>query len=138
MNETLLTYALYLTLAVSMTIWVARMLHRNGRVFLAECFHGNRELADSVNHLLVAGFYLVNTGFATLGLRTSEEVAGARGVLEVLSSKMGIMLLVLGGMHLLNLCLFAFLRRHARHARQPAGAEVMPRVRRAANVLDTL
>ena len=33
---------------------------RNGRVFLIDAFHGNVELADSVNHLLVIGFYLIN------------------------------------------------------------------------------
>ena len=33
-------------------------LHKNGRVFLVECFHENEDLADSVNHLLVVGFYL--------------------------------------------------------------------------------
>jgi hypothetical protein len=93
MNETVLTYALYLTLAVSMTVWVARTLHQNGRVFLVECFHGNTELANSVNHLLVVGFYLVNIGFVSLYLKTTEDVLGARGVFELLSSKMGIVLL---------------------------------------------
>jgi hypothetical protein len=110
MNETVITYALYLALAVSMTVWVARTLHKNGRVFLVECFHGNTELADSVNHLLVVGFYLVNIGFVSLYLKTTEEILDARGVFEVLSSKMGIVLLALGGMHFFNLYLFTRMR----------------------------
>ncbi|MFM2241188.1 MAG: hypothetical protein RLZ97_43, partial [Verrucomicrobiota bacterium] len=53
MNATVTTYAVYLMLAVPLTIWVARTLHKNGRVFLVDCFHGREDLAESVNHLLV-------------------------------------------------------------------------------------
>lgn len=138
MNETVLTYALYLTLAVSMTVWVARTLHQNGRVFLVECFHGNTELADSVNHLLVVGFYLVNIGFVSLYLKTTEDVLGARGVFELLSSKMGIVLLALGGMHFFNLYLFTRMRKRAHLANLPPPVAPMMRVPRPANALDTL
>src|SRR3712207_7694262 len=48
--------------SVSLTVWVARTLYRNGRVFLVEAFRGNEAVADSVNHLLVVGFYLINIG----------------------------------------------------------------------------
>src|SRR6476660_1665021 len=60
---TVWTYLLYLPISVAMTIWVARTLHKNGRIFLVDNFQGNEPLADSVDHLLVVGFYLVNVGF---------------------------------------------------------------------------
>ncbi len=116
MNDTVITYALYLTLAIAMTIWVARTLHQNGRIFLIECFHGNKDLADSVNHLLVVGFYLVNIGFISLYLKTTDDVVGARGVFEALSGKMGVVLLLLGVMHFFNLIVFAKLRKRAQLA----------------------
>jgi hypothetical protein len=128
MNETVLTYALYLALAISMTVWVARTLHRSGRVFLVECFHGSAELADSVNHLLVVGFYLINIGFVSLYLKTTEEVAGARGVFEALSGKMGIVLLVLGGMHFFNLLVFARMRKRGLLATLPPPVAPMMKV----------
>ena len=62
-DYTVITYSIYLVIALSVTVWVARTLHKNGRIFLVDCFRGNQELADSVNHLLVVGFYLVNIGF---------------------------------------------------------------------------
>ena len=98
MNETVTTYALYLLLSIPLTVWVARTLHRNGRVFLVDCFHGREELAESVNHLLVVGFYLVNAGFISLYLKLAGEVTAVRGVFEALSAKMGVVLLVLGAM----------------------------------------
>ena len=79
MNETVISYSLYLILAVGMTVWVARTLHKNGRIFLVDCFNGNTDLADSVNHLLVVGFYLMNIGFVSLYLKSTDEISGARG-----------------------------------------------------------
>ena len=66
-------YLLYLTISIGITIWVARTLSRNGKVFLVQCFGHNAELADSTNHLLVVGFYLVNLGFITLTLSLGAE-----------------------------------------------------------------
>lgn len=111
MNYTVITYSLYLAIALSVTIWVARTLHQNGRVFLVDCFRGNEQLADSVNHLLVVGFYLVNIGFVTLYLKLSFPVGSATGVFEALSGKVGTVLLVLGGMHFWNIWLFNKLRK---------------------------
>ena len=66
---TIAMYLAYLGISVALTVWVARTLHKNGRIFLVDSFHGNEGLADSVNHLLVVGFYLVNIGYVTLALR---------------------------------------------------------------------
>ncbi len=128
MNETVITYGLYLALAVAMTIWVAKTLHKSGRVFLVECFHGNAELADSVNHLLVVGFYLINIGFVSLYLKTTDTVTGAQGIFETLSGKMGVVLLMLGGMHFFNLLLFTKLRKRAHLATMPPPVPPMLRV----------
>ena len=124
MNATVTTYAVYLLLAVPLTIWVARTLHKNGRVFLVDCFHGRQDLAESVNHLLVVGFYLVNIGFVSLYLKVAQEVAELRGIFEAVSAKMGVVLLVLGAMHFFNLLVFTKLRRRAELER--SGPPVLP------------
>ena len=113
MNATIITYTLYLTLSIALTIWVARTLHKNGRVFLVDCFHGNESLADSVNHLLVVGFYLLNFGFVSYFLKVGIQVQDAVGVFETLSGKMGLVTVVLGDMHFFNIFLFHRLRRNA-------------------------
>ncbi len=113
MNATVITYGLYLLIALPLTVWVARNLFRNGRVFLVDCFHGNESLADSVNQLLVMGFYLINFGFVALYLKLAQEVEETRGVFEALSGKIGVVLLVLGGMHFFNLVVFTRMRKRA-------------------------
>jgi hypothetical protein len=101
-------------LSLAVTVWVARTLHKNGRVFLVEAFHGNAELADSVNHLLVVGFYLINIGYVTLALRTEGNLVTLRSAIELVSDKIGIVLLVLGGMHFFNLYVFSRMRKRSR------------------------
>ncbi|WP_328331104.1 hypothetical protein OHA70_10525 [Kribbella sp. NBC_00382] len=114
MRMTVVTYLIYLLIAVPLTIWVARTLSRNGRIFLVDVFHGNEDFADAVNRLLVVGFYLVNLGFVTLFLRTGSTVVDARGVIEQLSVKVGIVMVVLGVLHLLNVWTFNAIRRRSR------------------------
>lgn len=110
-NYPVWSYLAYLTLSVALTIWVARTLHRNGRVFLVRAFHGDEKMADSVNHLLVVGFYLVNIGYVTLALRYGARPVDLESAIELLSTKIGLVLLVLGGMHFTNLLVFSRLRR---------------------------
>ena len=107
------SYLAYLLVSITVTIWVARTLHRNGRAFLVEAFHGQEVLADSVNHLLVVGFYLINVGWIVMTLRTTQELETARAAVELLSDKIGTVLFVLGLMHFFNLFLFSRYRRRA-------------------------
>jgi hypothetical protein len=113
-NETtiVVTYLAYLLVSVTLTIWVARTLHKRGAIFLVDAFHGNAELAASVNHLLVVGFYLINIGFVTLALKSTAQVTNSRAAIELLSDKLGFVLLTLGGMHFFNLFVFSRIRAH--------------------------
>ena len=100
-------YLLYLTISIGITIWVARTLSKNGEVFLVQCFGHNAELARSTNHLLVVGFYLVNIGFITLTLSVGSEPQTMPEAMRFLSSKVGLAVLVLGGMHFFNMSAIA-------------------------------
>ncbi len=104
-------YFSYLAISIALTIWVARTLHSSGRVFLVHAFGGNEELADSVNRLLVVGFYLMNLGYVALFLRTYAALDTLRQVIELESSKLGAVLLVLGIVHFLNILVLAKMRR---------------------------
>lgn len=117
MNYFILTYVFYLGISIALTVWVARVLFNNGRIFLVDIFHGNTPLADSVNKLLVVGFYLVNIGYMSLALKEVDTIASLQTVIEVLSRKLGYIILILGAMHFLNLTIFFKLRNRAQHNR---------------------
>ena len=114
MTWTVGTYVVYLLIAVPLTIWVATTLSSNGRVFLADVFTDKIELADAVNKLLVVGFYLLNIGFVMLYLRGGGSVHDLTGLFEALSVKIGIVLLMLGVIHFLNVWVFNSIRRRSR------------------------
>src|SRR3712207_8466413 len=107
MDTTVVTYLLYLAISIGLTVWVARTLSHNGIVFLIDVFGGNAILANSVNHLLVVGFYLINLGFVSLALKLGYQVETARGSIEALAGKVGTVLLTLGAMHFFNLYVFS-------------------------------
>ena len=123
MEPIVITYAAYLVISIFLTVWVARTLHKNGRVFLIEVFGGDEALADSVNHLLVVGFYLINFGYVTLALKIGDAINSTQEGIEALSYKIGLVLLVLGGMHFFNLLIFQRIHRRPRFFRRNQPAE---------------
>jgi hypothetical protein len=118
-----ITYSLYLAISIVLTVWVARTLSKNGRIFLVDSFGGNEAIADSVNHLLVVGFYLINIGYVTLALRYGTRPTDAAEVMEYLSTKVGLVLVVLGAMHFFNVFVIGRFRRRARQRQRMEAAE---------------
>ncbi len=111
MNLSIFTYLVYLVVSISMTIWVAQTLYKNGRYFLIDVFQGDWAMADSVNRLLVVGYYLINLGYISLMLKLGYAVPDMTGAIEALSEKVGMVLVVSGVMHFFNLYIFSRIRR---------------------------
>lgn len=122
-------YAVYALVSIALTVWLARVLGANGRVFLDRVFPDDATFAASVNQLLVVGFYLVNFGFACMHL-VGGNAYTIRGAVEVLAEKLGELLLVLAVMHFANLWVFNRIRKSGKPVRiEPpiaAQAEVAP------------
>lgn len=133
MNIVVSTYLVYLAISIALTVWVAHTLHKNGRIFLVDVFHGNEALADSVNHLLVVGFYLINMGYVTMALKLGYAINSAQEGIEALSVKIGMVLIVLGGMHFFNLFVFSRMRRRSvAHNHPPVGPDAFTAVKQEA------
>ena len=105
------TYVVYLLLSVALTVWVASVLSKHGKVFLADVFNRDEHLVVAVNQLLVVGFYLINIGFVALLLQTDDKIANASDAMETLAMKLGTVALVLGGVHLVNVWIFNEIRK---------------------------
>jgi hypothetical protein len=123
MDHKVWMYLAYLVISIGLTVWVATTLSRNGLVFLEEVFADAR-LAKAVNQLLVMGFYLLNLGFVTVAMRSSDAVPSASRALETLSFKLGFVLLVLGVLHFFNV--FALGRYRRGRLRQQATHPPLP------------
>ena len=140
MDYIILAYCIYLPLAVALTVWVARTLYTNGKIFLVDIFHGQDELAASVNRLLQTGFYLISLGYAIIKLKiytvytydqyagrdVADTVSNMQDVMETLSAKLGGFILILGLMLFFNLFMLLILRSGAKSSRQPRSTFVPP------------
>ncbi len=103
----------YLALSLGTTVWVGRTIFKNGAAFLADTFLGKEVLADAVNRLLLAGFYLVNCGWVARTLKDRAEPWNAAQLIENVATSYGSVLLILGVMHFGNLYVLSRMRRRA-------------------------
>lgn len=113
----ILAYIIYLPLSISLTLYVARNLFKNGRVFMLDIFNGREEIAFATNRLFEVGFYLLNIGFALLILEFSIIPVDYQSMIEKLSYKLGGFSIYLGIMLFLNLYLFFRGKRKSREHR---------------------
>jgi hypothetical protein len=110
MGNALVVSVLYIVVAVTLTIWLASTLYRNGLELLRERDDQQPLLAQATSRLLVIGFSLFTLGYAFLLLRISGEMTGVVA-LEFLIQRLGILLVSLGLIHLLNTLIFLRFRR---------------------------
>lgn len=93
------TYGLYLVLCLAVTIWVAQTLSSHAPIFVARNESEPDQLARSLTQLITVGFYLVNIGIISLTLKYGQAAIDAVEALELLSTKVGGILVVLGFVH---------------------------------------
>lgn len=105
-------YLVYLMVCLSVTVWVGRTLQRNAPVFLHNGEEDGREFVHALIHLLTVGFYLINIGAVALALKYGGSVSTATDAIELLSSKVGVILLVLGLVHSIILAKLVGARRN--------------------------
>ena len=112
MDLIVLSYCVYLLLGISLTLIVGRLVFNRGVIYLQDVFGTNQELASATNQLLRVGFYLVLGGYILLTLKITGEIANIREMLEILSGKLGTIVLAIGILHLFNLLILSTIRKN--------------------------
>lgn len=110
---TVVTYLVYVVLCVAIAIWVGRTLRRYGIIYLTEGHEERRGLQEAMSHLLVVGFYLVSFGVICFVLKHDREILDAKTSIELLSTKVGTVLVFLGALHFIVLVGLAGSRKQA-------------------------
>ena len=112
-NLVLIAYAIYLPVAILLTLFVSKKLFANAKVFMLDIFKGKEDIAYATNHLFEIGFYLLNLGYALLILEI-YSIKTTQGLVETLSSKIGGFSIYLGISLFINLFLLFRGRRKSR------------------------
>ena len=114
MNYLVITYATYTLVTILLTVWVGRTLYTNGRIFLMDIFDRDEELVNSLNKLLLIGFYLINIGYVLRNLIIRKNITNLTESIESLSMKIGLIIVILGCMHFFNLLVLFYFRSKAK------------------------
>lgn len=123
-------YAVYLPIAIFLTIYVSRKLFKNGKVFMLDIFKGKEAIALATNRLFEIGFYLINLGYALLIMKISyygNSGISSQTLIEKLSFKLGGFSIYLGIMLFINL--FLFFRGRKKSSAPKTGPTTIERVR---------
>ena len=102
MNYNILGYGIYFIVILLVILQVGNVLFKNGRLFCINSFHGNVRLADTINRMLLTGYHLVNIGYSVFILIIQEEISDTKQLMEILASKLGMLILALGILHFIN------------------------------------
>lgn len=103
-------YLGYLVICILVTLLVARALRMHGPVFMAGKDSNETPLIRAKTHLMIVGFYLITLGLIGFALRYGGSATDARTAIELLSTKVGGMVFVIGFMHFIMVAVFASLR----------------------------
>ena len=106
----IISYVIYLTITFYITIIVGWKVYKLGFVYLTNLIE-NHSVCQSINNLLLIGYYLVNLGFSAINLRNWNQVDNITTMLSSISFKIGVVLLILGCLHFINLSIIYFQRK---------------------------
>jgi len=109
MNLNISAYVVFVFLMVFIIVYVGRYFYTNGRVFIISLLKGNVSLADSINRLLLAGYYLLNIGYAFLKIKDWKKINTLEVWCSSLALNMGTLILILAFMHYGNMLAIYYL-----------------------------
>lgn len=129
MNTMVITHGGYLLLGIAATIWVVWTLRRRGLPFLVRWCGGDEQLAVSWNHLLAVGIYLIHIGCLLLALRYGGQASTEIEAVELLATKIGVVLLALAVTHFLHIKAYWQMYRHTPATKvRPAAAPIVAEI----------
>ncbi|HLV45480.1 MAG TPA: hypothetical protein VKY32_00405 [Flavobacterium sp.] len=103
MNYNILSYSIYALITCYVIIWVGKLFHRNGRIFILSLFQNREDLTNNTNNLLLIAYYLFNIGYAILQFSYWETIKNVSTMISSIATKTGILILILAALHYNNM-----------------------------------
>ena len=73
MNYIIISYMIYLSITVYITVIVGWECYKNGLVYVTSIFK-DKKLVEAINRILLTGYYLTNIGYAIMTLKDGVEI----------------------------------------------------------------
>lgn len=112
MNLNLATYLIFFTLVVFITVKVGWTFYTNGEHFICDLIPEDLHLAQSINKILLVGYYLLNIGYAATVISMWDRVLSIQDLISSISSKAGFIIIGLGIIHYSNIAMLHFYKKY--------------------------
>ena len=99
----ILAYIIYLAITYLVTVRVGLIFYRNGRVYILNLFEGEETITDSINKILLAGYYLLNLGYTAVMISFWKTIDTYTELITTISIMAGRILVTLAIIHFLNM-----------------------------------
>ena len=116
MNYNILSYFIYGCITVFIIIYVGKMFHQNGRIFILQLFQGKESLTDTTNNILLLAYYLFNIGYSVIQFSFWESIRNLVEMISSVSLKTGILVFILALTHYVNIFIIYILSNRNRHS----------------------
>lgn len=87
------------------------MLYTSGEPYLREIYPTNQALVNSLNSILLIGYYLLNLGYVAISLSLWPTIDSVESIIQLLANKIGLICLILGVIHFANMLWVRLLKR---------------------------
>ena len=103
MNYNIIGYIAFGIIMYLVIFHLGRTFHKHGRIYMLDLFKKDEHLVDSVNNLLLLGYYLLNLGYVSLSIIYWPEIQSTADVFECTANNAGRMILMLGTINYCNM-----------------------------------
>lgn len=119
----IIAYIIYLFVTYIITVSVGKIFYKNGRHYILSIVHNDEQLTNFINKILLAGYYLLNLGYATIMLRFWKTVTSLADLVASVSNMTGKIILSLAIVHFTNMYIIHLIgkKQHlfTHHKKQP-------------------
>ena len=105
MNYNIIAYFFYFVITFIIIVKVGKICYQNGNVFVAQLIPNHEDLCKKINYLLLIGYYLLNIGYCTMTIVSWQKIQTFTQLVEIISLKTSLIILVIAIMHYLNILL---------------------------------
>ncbi|MGO4709903.1 hypothetical protein AB4Y90_12465 [Chryseobacterium sp. 2TAF14] len=106
----IISYLLFLGISFFITIDVGRRCFNSGKIYL-EYLINDKDFCLTVNRILLVSYYLVNLGYIAINLSFWKKISNKEELLINVSSRIGIIVLILCALHFINIFTLYILRK---------------------------
>ena len=110
MTYNTISYLIYATITIYITVEVGYQCYKSGYVYVLSIFK-EEEISQSINKILLLGYYLTNIGYAITIISTWKTITSINEMVTELSLKIASIIFILALMHYMNMIVLTFCRK---------------------------